>query len=86
MDLFKIGANPIHWDKSAEEFKNPIDDIFSKSEKDYGYSREERRDVQDNVKLRTNQENQFLEYSGDEDIVGNGLYDYVNNRLFYWKN
>lgn len=36
--------------------------------------------------MRFNQERQFLEYSGNEDIVSQGLYDFVNNRTFYWKN
>lgn len=43
-------------------------------------------EVQKNAKLRLNQERQFLEYSGNEDIVGQGMYDYINNRTFYWKN
>ena len=38
------------------------------------------------MKLRKNQERQFLEYSGNENIVEQGLYDYVNNMTFYWKN
>lgn len=36
--------------------------------------------------MRSNQERQFLEYSGNEDIVSQGMYDFLNNRTFYWKN
>lgn len=43
VDLFKIGANPISYENG--ELKNPIDDIFNKSEEDYGYTKEERLDV-----------------------------------------
>ena len=43
-------------------------------------------DVQTNTQLRRNQERQFLEYSGDHSLVGRSIYDYVNNRIFYWKN
>lgn len=84
INLFKIGANPIAYE--GGELKNPIDDILGRSEEEYGYTKDERLDVQMNVKLRKNQERQFLEYSGNENIVGQGVYDYVNNRTFYWKN
>jgi hypothetical protein len=86
VDLFKVGANPVEWHKGEGEFYNPIDDIITKSEKDYGYTKQERLEVQNNTELRKNQEKQFLEYSGNQDIVGNSLYDYVNSKLFYWKN
>ena len=49
VDLFKIGANPIKWDSSDKSLKNPIDDITNNLEEDYGYDREERRNVQDNA-------------------------------------
>ena len=44
--------------------------------------------VQTNTGLRKNQEKQFLEYSGQnlEDDAIQGIYDYMNNQLFYWKN
>ena len=32
------------------------------------------------------QERQFKEYSGSQDLLGEGLYDLVNNKTFYWKN
>ncbi len=86
VDLFKIGANPIEWHADAGEFYNPIDDIIYDSEEKYDYTKQERLDVQNNTELRKNQERQFIEYSGDENIVGNSLYDYVNSKIFYWKN
>ena len=86
VDLFKIGANPISWDPEEQEVQNPIDDIINKSEEDYGYTKEERLEVQLNEDLRKNQERQFKEYCGNEDFIGNGIYDFVNNKLFYWKN
>jgi len=86
VDLFKIGANPIEWDKGEEEFYNPIDDIENKSEEDYGYTKEERLEVQRNTELRKNQEKQFKEYSGNDDLVGDSIYDLFNSKLFYWKN
>lgn len=86
VDLFKIGANPIEWNNDDREVRNPIDDIINKSEKDYGYTKQDRLEVQNNVQLRRNQESQFLEYSGDWNAASDGLYDYVNNRIFYWKN
>lgn len=49
VDLFKIGANPIEWRSDEGEFYNPIDDIISKSEEDYGYTKQERLDVQTNT-------------------------------------
>jgi hypothetical protein len=27
-----------------------------------------------------------MEYIGDESLIGHGMYEYANNRLFYWKN
>lgn len=42
--------------------------------------------MQTNTELRKNQERQFLEYSGNDDIVAESIYNYVNNRIFYWKN
>ena len=27
-----------------------------------------------------------MEYSGNDDLIGEGVYDYVNNKIFYWKN
>ena len=86
VDLFKIGANPIGWDSSERVFSNPLDDIEKSFEEDYGYSKQERMDVQQNTQLRMNQEKQFLEYSGSDDVALEGLYDYMNNRLAYWKN
>ena len=86
VDLFKIGANPIEWRSDEGEFYNPIDDIINKSEEDYGYTKQERLEVQQNTQLRRNQQIQFNEYSGNRSIVGRGLYDYVNNQIFYWKN
>ena len=82
--LFKIGANPIKLENG--ELKNPIDDIFGKSEEDYGYTKEERLEVQNNAVLRQNQEEQFTEYSGNPNLIGGGIYDYVNSKLFYYKN
>ena len=84
VDLFKIGANPISWNGS--ELNNPVDEIIYDSEEKYGYSKEERMDVQKNTELRKNEELQFLEYSGMEELVGKSIYEYANNRLFYWKN
>ena len=84
VDLFKIGANPISW--NVGELHNPVDDIIYDSEEKYGYTRQERMEVQTNTELRKNQERQFMEYSGDEELVGNSIYEFVNNRLFYWKN
>lgn len=84
VDLFKIGANPISWDN--DELHNPVDDIIFDSEEKWGYSREERMDVQKNTQLRANQERQFLEYSGNDDLVGESMYEYANSRIFYWKN
>lgn len=43
-------------------------------------------EVQTNTQLRKNQELQFLEYSGNDDLVGESMYEYANSRLFYWKN
>ena len=86
VDLFKIGANPIDWDKENQELHNPIDEIMFDSEEKWGYSREERMDVQTNTQLRKNQELQFLEYSGIDDLVGESMYEYANSRIFYWKN
>ena len=86
VDLFKIGANPIAWDEENQELNNPIDDIIYDSEEKYGYTRQERMDVQTNTALRKNQERQFLEYSGNEDLVGESMYEFVNSRIFYWKN
>ena len=83
--LFKLGANPLKWDSGTNTVYNPIDDI-SVSEEDYGYSKDERYDIQTNIDLRKNQEKQFKEYSGNDDLIGDGIYDLVNNRLFYWKN
>lgn len=45
VDLFKVGANPVEWHSDDEEFYNPIDDIINKSEKDYGYTKEQRLEV-----------------------------------------
>ena len=84
VDLFKIGANPISYNGS--ELHNPVDDMIYDSEEKYGYTRQERMEVQTNTELRKNQERQFMEYSGDEELVGNSIYEFVNNRLFYWKN
>ena len=84
VDLFKIGANPISL--KGGELNNPIDDILNKSEEDYGYTKAQRLEVQQNVELRRNQERQFKEYSGNDDLIGNGIYELVNNKLFYWKN
>ena len=86
VDLFKIGANPIEWKQDDEEYYNPIDDIENKSEEDYGYTKQERLEVQNNMELRKNQERQFLEYTGNENIVADGIYELMNNRLFNWKN
>ena len=49
VDIFKIGANPIKWDNSDKSLQNPIDDITNNLEEDYGYTRAERRRVQDNT-------------------------------------
>ena len=86
VDLFKIGANPIAWDNENRELKNPIDDIMYDSEEMYGYSKSERMDVQTNTALRANQERQFLEYSGNDELIGETMYEFVNSRIFYWKN
>ena len=86
VDLFKIGANPIAWDADGQKLDNPIDRIMFDSEEMWGYTKEERMDVQKNVQLRKNQELQFLEYSGIDDLVGESMYEYANNRIFYWKN
>lgn len=86
VDLFRIGANPIRWDKDSGELNNPIDDIAYDSEEKYGYTKAERMEVQTNTALRANQERQFMEYIGDEELVGESMYEYVNSRLFYWKN
>ena len=83
VDLFRIGANQVEWKDG--EFYNPIDDFGKVSSDEYGYTKDERREVQENVQLRKNQERQFMEYSGQEDVA-EGLYKYVNNKLFYWKN
>ena len=48
VDLFRIGANPIRKDDEYGLY-NPIDDIIQKSEEDYGYSKQERMDVQTNT-------------------------------------
>lgn len=84
VDIFKIGANPISLDN--DELRNPVDDIIFDSEEKWGYTREERMEVQKNTGLRKNQELQFLEYSGNDDLVGESMYEYANSRLFYWKN
>ena len=86
VDLFKIGANPIAWDNDNRELNNPIDEIAYDSEEKYGYTKAERMEVQTNTALRANQERQFLEYSGNEDLVGESMYEYVNSKIFYWKN
>lgn len=70
VDLFKTGANPVEWKAGSTEFYNPIDDIALDSEQKYGYSKAERLEVQNNTELRKNQEQQFMEYSGDEDLIG----------------
>ena len=36
--------------------------------------------------MRENQVEQFLEYSGNDDIVANEIYNMTSNRIFYWKN
>ena len=36
--------------------------------------------------MRENQVEQFLEYSGNDDIVANEIYNMASNRIFYWKN
>lgn len=46
VDLFKIGANPISRGGPDGSLMNPIDDIFNTSEEEYGYTRQERLDVQ----------------------------------------
>lgn len=84
VDLFKIGANPISFDN--DELRNPVDNIIFDSEEKWGYTREERMEVQKNTGLRKNQERQFLEYSGNDDLVGESMYEYANSRIFYWKN
>lgn len=86
VDLFKIGANPIEWNGDEQELHNPVDDIIFDSEEKWGYSREERMEVQKNTQLRKNQELQFMEYSGNDQLIGKSLYEYTNSRLFYWKN
>ena len=86
VDLFRIGANPVEWRQLSQELYNPVDDIDYDYEEKYGYTKEERLAVQTNVQLRKNQERQFIEYSGNDDVVGESLYDYVNSKLFYWKN
>ena len=93
VDLFRIGANPVKWDFSDGDFMNPIDydplrDAVYDVEGRYGYTKTERMKVQTNTGLRKNQEKQFLEYSGQnlEDDAIQGIYDYMNNQLFYWKN
>ena len=86
VDLFKIGANPIAWDKNNQELHNPIDNIIYDSEEKYGYSKQERMDVQTNTALRANQERQFVEYSGNDELVGESMYEFINNRIFYYKN
>lgn len=68
VDLFRIGANPVSFDSG--EIKNPLDDIFNVTEEEYGYTKEERIQTQNNQELRKNQEEQFLEYCGNEDIIG----------------
>lgn len=42
--------------------------------------------VQRNQQLRKNQERQFKEYTGNQNIIGQSIYDLVNSKLFYWKN
>ena len=84
VDLFKIGANPIKYNKQGE-LDNPIDDKDINAFENYGYSKQQRLEVQQNTQLRENQERQFKEYSGNIDIKGN-MYDFVNNKIFYWKN
>ena len=86
VDLFKIGANPIAWDNENRELRNPIDDIMYDSEEMYGYTKGERMEVQTNANLRANQERQFLEYSGNDELIGETMYEFVNSRIFYWKN
>lgn len=86
VDLFKIGANPITYDADSNGISNPIDDILNKSEEDYGYTKEERMEVQNNLDLRKNQERQFKEYSGNDDLITEEMYDLISNRIFYWKN
>ena len=86
VDLFKTGANPIAWDSENQELQNPIDEIAYDSEEKYGYTKAERMEVQTNTALRANQERQFLEYSGNEDLIGESLYEFVNSKVFYWKN
>ena len=56
VDLFKVGANPIELNLTTNEFNNPIDDTLNKSEEDYGYTKQERLEVQKNVELRRKQE------------------------------
>ena len=84
VDLFRIGANPLKWQDG--DVYNPIDDVVARTEEEFGYSKEERLEVQSNTGLRRMQERQFKEYSGSQDILGEGLYDLVNNKTFYWKN
>ena len=86
VDLFRIGANPIKWNDDEDEFENPIDNIQNDLEQQYGYDKQDRLDVQTNQELRKNQERQFVEYSGNSEIVGQSMYEFVNSKIFYWKN
>ena len=56
VDVFKTGANPISYDSDTGELSNPIDDTSNDLETQYGYSKVERREVQNNTRLRRNQD------------------------------
>ena len=62
VDLFRIGANPLKWQDG--DVYNPIDDVIDRTEEEFGYTKEERLEVQGNTALRRMQERQFKEYSG----------------------
>lgn len=82
--MFKIGANPIRVDDGM--IQNPIDDVIQKSEMDYGYTKQERILVQQNVQLRENQKQQFVEYSGMTKLLDDEYRDMDIKRIFYFKN
>ena len=88
VDIFKIGANPIKRNDDEDGLVNPIDVLANNLEEEYGYTKQDRLNVQNNVDLRKSQEMQFMEYFGGnlDSFSGRGMYDYMNNRLFYWKN
>lgn len=87
VDLFRTGANPIALDESGE-IQNPIDDVLSRTESEFGYTRAERVAVQGNQGLRKAQETQFRTYSGNYDLASQGIFDLASgaDTSLYWKN